>query len=344
MKGFIGEKHIDTYSNIGIGKTVFLHFLCNKICCGKHVPVRIELFKVNNLLELLEIIAITFDDFFHQEHYFSFFRKNIYTSHKNHDDIAVNLFSAALESATKSVKIALCFDNTEKVSSKIWNEFEEKILRLHLGVGDEADSKLQIITAGQLRIQWNFFRMRNHVVPCHLDLLGKESTLKMIQLLAKKHEIDFGIEYKKIIDDIYSVTLGHPKSIKLIIQYWKKLQVDNKEFQQNIAALLITKYIQPELIDQVKGLKEEVHYPTSKSILSLLQHLAPLRFISTKVLRETLSQLSSFSSFYSKQRDFFFNKLLGVLRDEHLLDWNEDRDRYEFPAIVRHILLEDLRL
>ncbi|CAK8720011.1 hypothetical protein KKHLCK_09195 [Candidatus Electrothrix laxa] len=343
LKDFINKKHIDTYGNIGIGKTAFLHFLCNKICCGKHLPIRIELLKVNNFTEFLEIIAETFDDFFLQENYFSIFREYIYGSRDYNTDIAGNLFSAALSKATESTSIALCFDSTEKVPCKIWKDFEENILRFHLGIGDGADSKLQIITAGQWRMRWHFFRMRDHVVLCHLDLFGKESTSKIIQQVAKKHEIDLGIENKKnIIDDIYSLTLGHPKSIKLIIQSWKDLQPKHERYQKGIATLL-KKYIQPEVIAQAKRLVKDEHYPASKSLLNFLQHLTPLRFISTKVLRETLSHLSSFSSFYSKQRSFFFNKLLRTLQDEHLLDWNEDRERYEFPAIVQHILLEDLK-
>lgn len=340
----INKNHIiDTYGSIGIGKTSFLYFVCDKLIPKKSLSVHINLSSVENIDELIKLTANKLNKFFYKDKYFSEFFKYIIDSDNEYStDNAVILFGAALKVATESISIVLCFDNTEKLNSNIWEEFEEKILRYYIELKNVSHHKLKIITAGQRRMRWNVFHIREQVKACQLNLFDKESTKEMVQLLSKQERIDFPIENQDdIIDDIYSLTLGHPKSIQMIIQHWNDLQVDDKKYQKNFATLLVEKYIQPEFIDQAKELVKGKHYPSSS--FSLLQNLSPLRFISTKILRETLSQLSTFSSFYSKQKYFFFKKLLDVLRDEHLLDWNKDRERYEFPAIIRHILLKDLK-
>ena len=338
------KKHLDIYGPIGIGKTAFLHFIYNYIKSKKNLPIYIELPITENFDTFLKIIAEKIDATLHGKNYFLNFIEYVSNNKGYNADYAIILFSEALNAATDTINIVLCFDNTEKISRDIWNDFEENILRFHLGIGDEADSRLRIITAGQKRMQWTFFRMREQVEACCLDLLDRDSTKEMIQLLASQERIDLDTEDREpIIDDIYSLTLGHPKSIKLIIQYWKELQLADRKYKKGIAELLIEKFIQPEIIDQANELKEGEHYPPSETLLSLLQHLTPLRFISTKILRETLPHISPFSSFYNKKRPFFFNKLLRSLVAEHLLDWSEERERYEFPTIVQHILIEDLK-
>ena len=334
-------KSIDIYGAKGIGKTYFLlNNIIEKTRCKFNI-VYISLTETNSLTGLLNLIAKSYNDQYGDRLFFKFrenFHDNIYDTRQ-----LIIQFSASLYSAIEDREIVFCFDNTEVVPLKIWEEFEDNILRFYLEEElDSSEGKLRIITTGQKRMKWNFFLMRKQVEYCRLELLDRRSSKDMIFLLAKQEQIDFDEKYQEtIINDIYSLTKGHPNSIKLVIQHWEKLQANAERYQKGISTLL-NKYVQPEFIDQVNGLVKKEHDPNSLS--SFLQHLAPLRFISTKILRETLINFSSFSSFYSNKNPFFFNKLHRILQDEHLLDWSEERERYEFPAIVRHILLEDLKL
>ena len=332
-------KNIDIDGAKGIGKTYFLRNIISKTR-DKFKAVYISLTEPKDLSGLLDLIAKSYNDQY-SDYLFFEFRENF---HKNISDTRqlIIQFSASLYSAIEDREVVFCFDNTEVVPLKIWEDFEDNILRFYLEEElDSSERKLRIITTGQKKMKWNFFPMREQLEHFRLESLDRGSSKDMIFLLAKQEQIDFDKkDQETIIDDIYSLTKGHPNSIKLVIQHWGKLQPDADRYQKGIATLL-KEYIQPEFINQVKGLVEKEHYPTSLS--SFLQHLVPLRFISTKILRETLTNLSSFSSFYSKKKPFFFNKLHRALQDEHLLDWNEERERYEFPAIVRHILLEDLK-
>lgn len=349
LHSFQDQGHLDIYGQVGIGKTSFLHFICNKIDSKKFTPVFVDLPTINNFDKFINLLARNFDDIFHNEKYFSTIIQYINEQENYDTDTAIILFSASFDAITRSTNISLYLDNTEKVSREIWEQFENKILRYI----DNADKKLKIITAGQRRIQWHHFRIKQQVSACRLDLFGKESIREMVLLLSAQKQ--FALRNKKtIIDAIYRLTLGHPKSIELIVRHWTKnytQALDGHDigirYQQDILeediALLIDNFILPEIIEQANGLKEGEYYPASETLLSFLQYLAPLRFISAKILRETLSHLSTLSSFYNKQQSFFFNKLLRTLQAEHLVDWNEEMERYEFPAIVRHILQEDLK-
>lgn len=358
----IKNKHIETYGYTGVGKTAFLHFICNRIIprelsSEEYCTIHVRLQQVGNFKELIGIIANKLNDTFEREKFFFECIEYIYESDNYNDEIAINYFRPAFSVLINTIKIILCLDGTEKVPLELWEQFEEKILRIHLGViENQPESRLKLIIAGQWRTKWNFLPMRAQLEPYRLDLFDKESTREMFQLLVDSKKLVFNKKEKNvIIDAIYRLTIGHPKSIELIVERWTNnytqpldgYDIAQKYKNNNIPKedidFLIDKFIQPKFIEHSNGLTEGEHYPDSKTLFFLLQYLAPLRFISSKILRKTLSNLSSISSFYNKRPSFFFNKLFGILQEGYFLDWNDAKEQYEFPAIIRHILLEDLK-
>ncbi len=348
LKKHIRKNHIDTYGSTGIGKSALIKDIFSKFAPQEYFSIHIELQEAKELNDLLEKIAEQFDEIDEYEQHFYNFSEYIYEN-KNFDiDYAVNLFSAALHRVIESTNVLLCLDGTEKITPHIWETFEEKILRFHINEVAASRSKLKIITIGQEKMQWYRFPMKNQLKPYRLGLLEKDSTGKMIQLLSDQNSFMI-INGINAIDIIYQLTLGHPKSIEVLVQHWTKKR--RKPFNKPLNGkkityeeglnILLTHFIHPEVINKVRWLKEDEHYPSSESLLSFLQYLAPLRSISSKTLREALRHL--FPDFCRNKKAFLLKTIFHILQKDKIMEENELKKCHNFPIIIRHILLEDLR-
>jgi hypothetical protein len=350
LKAFQEGKHINIYGIEGIGKTGLLKALSERLLSNQKgtqkifIPVYVPLNDVQDLRGLLEVIANGIDDDVSAVEP-PFFNFHEYLEKKPAEDNfeIIRPFIITFDSVLKTHEILLCLDDTEKVSAEIWERFEDEILRLFLP-SEVSETKLRIITAGQRPMRWNFFRMRDHTILCSLGSLDESSTKEMVQALAKQR--GFTVKNEPW-DTIFKLTQGHPESICIVVEHWTKqytqpLDGNKLDYAEGIQVLK-AQFIEIKVINRLKGTvwEEENALPPGKDILSILQQLVLLPYISNKILRETLHHL--FPRFYGEKKPFFFSKLFRALYHKHILEWDEKGEQHRFPPIIRHILREDLR-
>ena len=352
------EKHIDVYGTIGVGKTQLINHLY-PICEENYLYIPILLQKVLTLEKFLETIALKIEEITDDGkllyQFIDYLSEEKKYGREPDQETVVFLFSEAFRKfleSRKDQKVLLFFDNTEKVSEKIWEKFQLDVLEYQLKITREPKPKVRFITSGRKRLHWWLPEIRNRVFTCSLKLFTKaDGTDKMVLKLAEQKGIKFENEISAL-ETIHQLTLGHPESIAILVDHLTEdhcLLLDGydvkRRYEEGVAVLMEQLVKQKFVYKFEKLTRKEKDYPFSGTCVSLFQSLAPLRFISSKILLETLYRLPSFSSLYSNQQlELASRRLFHTLQEEHFIDRNEDKERYEFPEIVRHILLEDLQL
>jgi hypothetical protein len=338
------EINVDIYGIAGIGKTYVIDKLASRLSEEK-TDKEIKYVKLKNTTDfigLLEDIALILGEN-HESPFFEF-RRILDKNNEFSEDTIVNLFSTCLSSIDKTLFILI---NTHLVKDGVWRELEENVLRFEY---NEKKANFRIITVGQKKRQWSFFRLRDQTVSFKLELLTKEDTCDMVKNLSGRYK--FKIENEKLaFETIFRLTKGHPESICIAVKHWTNKHTqplngnqiqEGERYSEGISAL-IDEFIQVKILPPLlEKFREGEHYPSGTTLLSFLQHLAPLRLFQVPLLRTALPIL--LPDFYQGKRAFFFDELFINFYGSILLEENEEgKGKFEILSIVRHILIEDLQ-
>jgi serine/threonine protein kinase len=200
-------------------------------------------------------------------------------------------------------KIVLCIDNTDAITAKYWQKFEENIAKHY-----SDNPNLILITASQIPTSFNN---------------KSKQRLKLITLsnFTKTQIIESFEVQEDIADELLKATNGHPFSINFLLQ----------QPSSNISEL-IKVLLEDNILNQ---LALEINPHEAKLFL---QTIAPLRYILPRTQHHLLIH---FLSQYEAQQPFLAARLSSEFQKINLLTW-ESGIGYKLNSTIRHLLLTEI--
>jgi hypothetical protein len=312
--------YLDIYGMTGIGKTEFLKWIHDSQKPSNYLCSYVDL--ASNETEFYSVIA---------EHLYdeTIFPDDPFAEwHSQTPFSGFDTFNNGLHSVLNSYKVVLCFDNTETAAPSTWQQFEEKVLlRYH-----NEQSNLILITAGQKPILLAPTLIQRTKSVSLASFTEKEAR-DAIQRLSKVKGFQVDNE-DYIASKIFRLTQGHPLSIAILVESWTngfKNDLNAKTVEERFAqgvSQLVQEIIENRILKQLQ---------LGANARDVLQSIAPLRIIPPPTQHAPLSNLLPDSLVNLADR------LFGEFQKINLFDWDEGIG-YKLNPVIRHILLEDMRL
>lgn len=316
--------YLDIYGMTGIGKTEFMKWIHDSQKQSNYLCSYVDL--AYNETDLYSVIADhLYDETIFPYDPFADFKEK---RHSQTPFSGFDTFNNGLHSVLNSYKVVLCFDNTETAAASTWQQFEEKVLlRYH-----NEQSNLILITAGQKPILLAPTLIQRTKSVSLASFTEKEAR-DAIQRLSKVKGFQVDNE-DYIASKIFRLTQGHPLSIAILVESWTngfKNDLNAKTVEERFAqgvSQLVQEIIENRILKQLQ---------LGAYARDVLQSIAPLRIIPRHTQHAPLSKLLPDSLVNLADR------LFGEFKKINLFDWDEGIG-YKLNPVIRHILLEDMRL
>ncbi len=212
-------------------------------------------------------------------------------------------FNKGLNEILTFQKIVLCIDNTDAITAKDWQHFEENIAKHY-----SDNPNLILITASQIPTPFN-------------NKIKQRLKLIVLSNFTKTQIVETFEVQEDIADELLKATNGHPFSINFL------LQEPNSNINQLIKLL-----IEENILNQ---LELEVNPHEAKLFL---QTIAPLRYILPRTQHHLLVH---FLPEYEVQQPFLAVRLSSEFQKINLLTW-ESGIGYKLNSTIRNLLLTEI--
>jgi serine/threonine protein kinase len=317
--------YLDINGIYGQGKTSFLKWIHENqtnYCC-----IYIDLTASN--ADIHHIIAnYHYDEILYPDNPFSEFKLKSQNS-----VIDFESFNKGLNYILTFQKIVVCLDNTDAITAKNWQAFEENISKHY-----SDNPNLILVTTSQVYTQFNN-QLKQRLKCVSLSNFTKTQIQEYLEQVSKQQ--DFVIENQnEIADELLKATNGHTFSINFLISLWSDnfkhdLNIINvqEQFSSSITQL-IKVLIEEKILSQL-----ELDIDVNKAKL-FLQTIAPLRYILPRTQHHLLVH---FLPEYETQQPFLAVKLSGEFQKINLLSWKSSLG-YKLNLTIRHLLLTEMLL
>ncbi len=214
-------------------------------------------------------------------------------------------FNKGLNEILTLKKLVLCIDNTDAITAKDWQNFEENISKYF-----SDNPNLILVTTSQIPTQFNN-QLKKRLKSIVLSNFTKTQILENFEV------------QEDVADELLKTTNGHPFSINFLLQ----------EQSSNVSEL-IKLLIEEKILSQ---LELEVNPHEAKLFL---ETIAPLRYILPRTQHHLLVH---FLSQYEAQQPFLAVRLSSEFQKINLLIW-ESGVGYKLNSTIRHLLLTEILL
>jgi serine/threonine protein kinase len=214
-------------------------------------------------------------------------------------------FNKGLNEILTLNKLVLCIDNTDAITAKDWQNFEENISKYF-----SDNPNLILVTTSQIPTQFNN-QLKKRLKSIVLSNFTKTQILENFEV------------QEDVADELLKTTNGHPFSINFLLQ----------EQSSNVSEL-IKLLIEEKILSQ---LELEVNPHEAKLFL---ETIAPLRYILPRTQHHLLVH---FLSQYEVQQPFLAVRLSSEFQKINLLIW-ESGVGYKLNSTIRHLLLTEILL